>query len=63
MDGELCDRGKVSDEAEHKCTDLEGALDSFCFTEATFKGSREVWKMPWIAVGLGGIYKQGFLLY
>lgn len=62
MDGESCDRGKVSDEAERKYTDLEGALDSYCFTEPTFEGCREVWKIHWILVGLGGIYKQDFLL-
>jgi len=38
MDGESCDREKVSDEAEHKCTDVEVALDSYCFTELTFQG-------------------------
>jgi hypothetical protein len=62
MDGKLCDRGKEIDEAEHKFTDLEGAFDSFCFTKPTFQGCREIWKMHWIPVGLGGIYKQDFLL-
>jgi hypothetical protein len=33
MDGELCDRGKVSDDIAQKCNDLDGAVDSFCFKE------------------------------
>lgn len=35
MDGESCDRGKVSDDIAQKCNDLDGAVDSFCFKEPT----------------------------
>jgi hypothetical protein len=44
MDGESCDRGKVNDEAEHMCTDVEVALDSYCFTELISKDVEEFGK-------------------
>jgi hypothetical protein len=62
MDGESCERGKVSDEAKHNFMDLEGELHSYCFTELNFQGYREVLKMHLIPVGLGGTYKQDFLV-
>jgi hypothetical protein len=57
MDGELCDRGKVSDVATQECKDLDGELVSFCFGEPGFQRFGVFWKMHWISVDLGGSHK------